>query len=196
MNGEKLVKNIILRKLIERQVVPTKEDIASVKNLAERLRGLTDAETLNNTLEWQERNIVYWRERGYLDILLTLFQPLVLIGLLIIFFWVSTPLIIVLYLVFMLYGLPSLVSLLLSSISTLSLVFLMVTKANIVTRLCYIVIFSYPAYNVIREFLLKHPSAENVIALMNLSIINRTIFGISLFNYIFSLSIDHLHIKR
>jgi len=45
---------------------PTREDVASVKGLAERLRGANDAETLSNILEWQERNIAYWWERGYL----------------------------------------------------------------------------------------------------------------------------------
>jgi len=46
---------------------PTKEDISISKDLAERLKGKTHAETLNNILEWQERNITYWQERSSLN---------------------------------------------------------------------------------------------------------------------------------
>lgn len=72
------------------QNIPTKNDIEVIRNLAEKLRGTTDAETLNNVLEWQERNIIYWTERfclritynaillvSYLIYLLALVLPLI-----------------------------------------------------------------------------------------------------------------------
>jgi len=80
--GKLKPKYAILRWLLEKQVVPTGEDIASVKSLAERLKGLTDAETLNNILEWQERNIAYWWERYYLvPLLIFISNTLILLGL-------------------------------------------------------------------------------------------------------------------
>jgi hypothetical protein len=62
-----MINNFLVRRALERQVVPAKEDVTSVKNLVIKLRGLSDAETLNNILEWQERNITYWRDLVWLD---------------------------------------------------------------------------------------------------------------------------------
>ncbi|MEM0202521.1 MAG: transglutaminase-like domain-containing protein [Archaeoglobaceae archaeon] len=51
---------------------PRKEDINNedIKNLAMRLKGRSDSETLNNVLEWQEKNITYWVERAWIIIIL------------------------------------------------------------------------------------------------------------------------------
>jgi predicted transglutaminase-like protease len=48
-----------------RGAVPTSEEIASdkVKDLASRLEGKSDKETLTNILEWQHRNMKFWLER-------------------------------------------------------------------------------------------------------------------------------------
>ncbi len=46
---------------------PTMEDIEVVKEIAYRLRGNTDKETLNNILEWEYLNIYYWKERAWLS---------------------------------------------------------------------------------------------------------------------------------
>ncbi|MEM3489934.1 MAG: transglutaminase-like domain-containing protein [Nitrososphaerota archaeon] len=47
----------------------TVDDVESVNQLAERLRDRDVANTLNNVLEWVEKNVFYWRERGYLILL-------------------------------------------------------------------------------------------------------------------------------
>ena len=174
-------KYAISRWLFEGQVVPTREDIASVKSLAERLKGLTDAETLNNILEWQERNIAYWRERGYLDVLL---KPPVWIGLLFILYWVSIPLAIFSYVLLILRGLPPLASLILS-IAIISFLILAVVKAPVLVKLLYVIILSYPVYEFIKVLLLKQSSLESIAALLNLSVINWSIFGISLFTIVY-----------
>ena len=78
-------------KFMSMQFVPSEEDIAEARELAEKLKGETDAETLNNILEWQEENIAYWWERFLFDmplkasilvggaVLLTLFIPILII---------------------------------------------------------------------------------------------------------------------
>jgi|GEM_PF-1074533 predicted transglutaminase-like protease len=44
---------------------PTSKEIENddVKNLAKRLEGVTEKETIDNILEWQEANILFWDER-------------------------------------------------------------------------------------------------------------------------------------
>jgi len=62
------IKTAILKQVLKKLVVPTKNDIEFVRNIAEKLRGTRDAETLNNVLEWQERAIRPWSKRAYLII--------------------------------------------------------------------------------------------------------------------------------
>ena len=62
----KFLKNIWYNYIVGRQYIPTKNDVKDAKVLAERLKGRTDVETLNNILEWQEKNILYWDDRCYL----------------------------------------------------------------------------------------------------------------------------------
>ena len=51
--------------LLERQFVPTREDIENneVKKLAKRLKGKSIKDTLTKIVEWQERNLTYWTDR-------------------------------------------------------------------------------------------------------------------------------------
>ncbi|MEM0460464.1 MAG: transglutaminase-like domain-containing protein, partial [Thermofilaceae archaeon] len=55
-----------LQEMISTSYVPTVDDVAYARQLAEKLRGRDDADTLNNVLEWVEKNISYWRERALL----------------------------------------------------------------------------------------------------------------------------------
>ncbi|MFN3384248.1 MAG: transglutaminase-like domain-containing protein [Archaeoglobaceae archaeon] len=67
------VHSLLLKKFkkigVSELCAPRKEDINNedIKNLAMRLKGRSDSETLNNVLEWQEKNIVYWSERRIAD---------------------------------------------------------------------------------------------------------------------------------
>ncbi|GIU68205.1 MAG: transglutaminase-like protease [Candidatus Pacearchaeota archaeon] len=69
---EFLLKFRLFRKFQEKQFLPTKEDIddKEVKKLANRLKGKNDSETLNNILEWQDKNVDFWEERWLMFILL------------------------------------------------------------------------------------------------------------------------------
>jgi len=82
-----LIKSIKTAMSLEKQVVPTKNDIELVRNIAEKLKGLTDAETLNNVLEWQERNIKPWSERAYLIVPLGVVATLELVVILFVTFF-------------------------------------------------------------------------------------------------------------
>jgi len=157
--------------------VPTEEDIVNARQLAERLKGETYTETLNNILEWQERNITYWKERGYLDSLLRLF---IMLGLFFTFIWISIPILIFIYLLLVLLTIPSLISLIVSFIVFL-LLFWFLMKASVPTKLAYLILMSYPLYEIIKAVILARQTPENVSMLLNLSIINWAIFGVSLF---------------
>jgi predicted transglutaminase-like protease len=65
--------------LAKRQFCPDfEEDIENdeLKNLAERLKGDSEKETLTNILEWQDRNIQFWWERWPLDLSLKILIPI------------------------------------------------------------------------------------------------------------------------
>lgn len=59
---------------------PTSKEIenSEVREMADRLKAVSDKETLANVLEWQERNFVFWSERWPLS---NLFSMLLIIGL-------------------------------------------------------------------------------------------------------------------
>jgi len=65
----------------KKQSCPTVEDIENKElgKLAKRLKGDSDKETLTNILEWQDRNIQYWKEREILEFILAGFIALVMI---------------------------------------------------------------------------------------------------------------------
>ncbi len=73
------LKSKLYIKFLEKQILPTKEDFDNkeVKQLAERLKGESDSETLNNILEWQDINFQPWYERWFIYFILL---PIILIG--------------------------------------------------------------------------------------------------------------------
>ena len=87
------LRNFWYNKILGKQFIPTEKDVKDTKKLAERLKGKDDTETLNNILEWQERNISYWWERFPFDISLKIMMPLA--GTLL--FIISLPLLILLW---------------------------------------------------------------------------------------------------
>lgn len=64
----KFFKNFWYSNIEKKHFTPNEKDVRDAKNLAIRLKGRTDSETLNNILEWQERNLSYWWERFLFDI--------------------------------------------------------------------------------------------------------------------------------
>jgi len=178
-----LIKTSILKWSLMKQVVPTESDIEAVRNLAKRLKGATDTETLNNILEWQERNIIYWRERGYLDILI---GPVTYSGFIIILILASIPLIMLFYLLLLLIGLPLYASIILSLTCTLLILIALLMRTSTIGKLLYIVILSYPISYIVQELLTKYSLNENIITSLNIIInINLIIFGISFFTIMY-----------
>jgi predicted transglutaminase-like protease len=61
---------------------PTLEEIenSEIEKMADRLKSVSDIETLTNVLEWQDRNIIFWFERWVLSF------PLYLLSILALFF--------------------------------------------------------------------------------------------------------------
>lgn len=87
-----------INKLVEKQFVPNLEDIENeeLKRLSKRLKEKSYKKTLTKIVEWQEKNIVYWMERGYMHTILS-----ILLIVSILFFplsdnikWILTPIII------------------------------------------------------------------------------------------------------
>ena len=72
----------------KKQFLPTLKDIENeeLKNLADRLKGDSDKETLTNILEWQDRNIQFWWERWPFDLSLKVLGSISGMLVLIIFF--------------------------------------------------------------------------------------------------------------
>ncbi|HEC93365.1 MAG TPA: hypothetical protein ENI51_10305 [Candidatus Atribacteria bacterium] len=72
----------------KKQFLPTLKDLENeeLKNLADRLKGGSDKETLTNILEWEDRNIQFWWERWPFDLSLKFLGPISWMLVLIIFF--------------------------------------------------------------------------------------------------------------
>jgi len=64
LKGKKTIDKFILY-TDKKQFCPTPEDLESeeLRRLAKKLKGDSEKETFTNILEWQDRNIQYWKER-------------------------------------------------------------------------------------------------------------------------------------
>lgn len=170
-------------KIQGKQFIPNEEDVKEAKKLAERLKGKDDVETLNNILEWQERNILYWRERGYLDI--SLF-PFIWLGYIIVFAIISTPIFVFLYILLTKFLIISTTLSIWISLSLTILIFVwIIFKTNTTFKLVYLLLWSYPIYELVKLELLKNLTVENISKVLNITVLNWAIFGISFFSLIY-----------
>ncbi|RLF51690.1 MAG: hypothetical protein DRN11_02355 [Thermoplasmata archaeon] len=87
----KFLKNFWYNYIGKKQFTPNEKDVKNAKNLASRLKGKTNSETLNNILEWQNENIFAWEERWVL--FLNFIISTILFLFLISFFKISQPII-------------------------------------------------------------------------------------------------------
>ena len=170
---------------VKKQFLPDSDELENkeVIELLERLKGKSEKETLSNLLEWQNRNISYWVERGYLDSSL---RPLLIVGIGFIFLFTSIPLLASFYILFVnVFLLPPNASLRVSFFITLALLLWVVLKANTFLKITYVILWSYPLYEVVRIELLKTPTPQNISLLLNFTVFNWIIFGISLFSLLY-----------
>ncbi len=153
----------------KKQFLPTDTDIKNVELLAKRLEGKSEKETLTNILEWQDRNIQYWKERGILEL-----PGYVLMGLsIILYVFALLPVLFLFY-----YYLASLNILSLSAslliVLTIFLLFMAwLLYQNTIVKIIYILLFSYPIYKLERAYLAlplqKSSTIDMVLALTSLN---------------------------
>ncbi len=139
----------------KKQFLPSSRELENkdIAELLERLKGVSEKETLSNLLEWQERNLDYWNERGYLDSSLHILMG---VGILIIFFFISLPLMVSFYLIFEnLFSFPQVLSTAISIVITWGLILWVFFKAGTFLKLIYVILWSYPVYELIKIQLMK-----------------------------------------
>ena len=169
----------------KKQFLPNSDELENkdVTELLERLKGKSDKETLSNLLEWQERNLDYWNERGYLDSSLHILMG---VGILIIFFFISLPLMVSFYIVLTnILSFLQTQSLAFSIIITWGLILWVLFKAGTLLKLTYVILWSYPVYGLIKIKLLNTSVPQNILLLLNFTVLNWVIFGISLFSLLY-----------
>ncbi|MDW7776028.1 MAG: transglutaminase-like domain-containing protein [Methanosarcinales archaeon] len=166
----------------KKQFCPTIEGIENedLENLANKLKGDSEKETLTNILEWQDRNIQYWNERGILEIPLLLLTPIYFILCVV----VATLLSIAIYLIILPFlGIAC-------SINVGLLIFVIflawLILQGTITKLIFALLFFYPVYGIMRLFIVNLPSNSDIIDIgLIITSFNGVLFGASLFTLIY-----------
>jgi predicted transglutaminase-like protease len=172
---------------LKKQFLPSLKDIENeeLKKLVNKLKEDSDEKTLANILEWEERNIQYWNERGVLEIPWRGLKILVNIFLYIIIF---TPILFFLYYILasssMLSPLASL--LLVLAIFLILFVWLiwLIFQNTIIIIIC-ILLLSYPIYQLGRDFVFSIPKSSIIDILLILLSLNGILFGAALLTMIY-----------
>lgn len=189
----KMLSDVAIRILgAKKQFLPSFEDLKDqeCRELAERLKGKSVKETLTNILEWQERNVRYWNERSYVDIVPS--RALILIYF-VIFFIVSIPFFAVFY-----FLLKTIIGFYLATpvfIVTSGIFIYIILSASTSVKLLYILLFSYPFYQYLRSFLLNIQETNILMFIFDITVCNWIIFGFSMFLLIY-LSLSYKRYAR
>lgn len=167
---------------LKRQVCPTLEDLKNkeLRDLAKRLKGGSDKEDLTNILEWQHKNIQYWKERGILDLPLLLLTPL--------YFFLSLIVSVFVLVLSVLISSPIFgpkVSLYIGIAAAVIFVLWSLLQSTII-RILFTLLFSFPAFIIIK--LSIHQSLSNASSIdsgLLFVLSNGMLFGASLFTLIY-----------
>ncbi len=166
--------------LSKSQFLPTLRDIENedVKKLARRLKGKSEKETFTNILEWQDRNVKYWAERGILE------AQWLFLAILIIILYFN----LIFYCIFTNTNSASLLSCLNEDIISQHitntcvnsfLAFLIwLLLQNALIKIMYVLLLSYPIYQLEKIYLLssvRNPIVSNVV--LFLASLNGVLFG-------------------
>ena len=138
----------------KKQSCPTVEDIENKElgKLAKRLKGDSDKGTLTNILEWQDRNIQFWKERRILELLWLILTGFIIVLYLVVFL----PIIILLHFYLVSSNLLS-ASVSQILVSVIFLVFLIgFIFQNALVRIIYVLLLSYPVIYLISS--VKNPA--------------------------------------
>jgi len=175
----KILSNIAMRiPGAKSQFLPSLEDLEDqvCRELAERLEGKSVRETLTNILEWQERNVRYWNERCYVDIVPS--RALILVYFLI-FFTVSIPILTVIYILLTVIAGFYLATLVL--LAMIGIPLYTILRAPTSVKLVYILAFSYPLHQYLRSVLTNIPKPNIATFILDVAVFNWIIFGFSMF---------------
>lgn len=169
----------------KKQFLPSLEDIEKeeLKGLANKLKGDSDKETLTNILEWEERNIPYWKERGILEIPWQFLTPIYFFLCFLVAALISLGIYFII-LPFLGTALSIKVGLL---VFLIFLIWLMLQETLI--KAIYVLLLFYPIYELVRLFLMSSPSRTSVIDLgLIIASINGVLFGASVFTLVYMVS--------
>lgn len=176
-----IIDNFRLR-FMKKQFCPTLEDLENgeLRQLAKKLEGDSEKETLTNILEWQHRNIQYWMERGILEIPWLFLTPL--------YFFLSiiaaTFVLTLIYLISLSF-LGPVWSVYIGIAAFLIFVFWSLLQSTII-KVIFTLLFSFPAFVIIKLFILKSLSNASFIdSGLLLVLSNGVLFGASLFTLIY-----------
>jgi len=169
-------------KVDKKQSCPNLSDLENeeVKKLARRLEGNSEKETLANILEWQDRNLQYWKERGILEAQWFFLAILIIV----LYTIVSLPILLLLYYYLVTSKvLPTNISqVLVLTAFTVFLMFFLLQNALI--KIIYVLMLFYPTFLLEKLYLLsliKNPASLNVVlALISL---NGIFFGAAILSF-------------
>lgn len=176
-----IINNFMLR-FQKKQFCPTLEDLESkdLKQLAKKLKGNSEKETLTNILEWQHRNIQYWMERGILEIPMLFLTPL--------YFFLSIFAGAFVFTLFYLIGLPFLgpkLSVYIGFAVFFIFLFWSVLQSTFI-KVIFTLVLSFPAFVIIKLSIQRSLSNASFIdSGLILVLSNGVLFGASLFTLIY-----------
>ncbi|CAG0982939.1 hypothetical protein METP1_01873 [Methanosarcinales archaeon] len=166
----------------QKQFCPNLEDIENedLKELARKLKGDSEKETLTNILEWQHRNIQYWMERGILEIPWLFLTPF--------YFFLSIFASVFVFSLFYLISLSFLGpvwSIYIGLAAALIFVIWSLLQSTLI-KVIYILLFSFPVFLIIKLSILRSLSnAPFIESGLTLVLSNGVLFGASLLTIIY-----------
>jgi len=168
----------------KKQSCPNLSDLENeeVKKLAKRLIGNSEKETLTNILEWEERNIHYWKERGILEAQWLFLAILIIVLYSIVF----SPILLLLHYYLVLSKILSAsISQILVLTAFLSFLIWFLLQ-NALIRITYVLMLFYPIYLLEKLYLLsliKNSASLNVV--LSLISLNGILFGAAVLSFVY-----------
>ena len=180
-----MLKDSIIRYFDKKQFNPTLEDIENedLKKLANRLKGDSNKETLTNILEWQQKNIPYWMERGILEI------PLLFLSLIYYFLCTVVGTLISIGIYVILLPVLGTVWSIYAGLFIFITFLLLANSQGTIISLMFALLFFYPLSALMKLFIMNSPPKSALIDIgLTITSFNGVLFGASLFILIYMTS--------
>jgi len=166
----------------KKQFCPTLKDLENEElgELAKKLKGDSEKETLTNILEWQHRNVQYWMERGILEIPWLFLTPFYFILSII-----AATFVLALFYLISLPFLGPVWSAYIGLAAFLIFIFWLLLQSTLI-KVIFTLLFSFPAFVIIKLSILQSLSNASFINLgLILMLSNGVLFGASLLTIIY-----------